>query len=257
MQCGGQEGFRTVTALVAIILWLKSSLHVEHLVWYCSVSQWCAVGGEGSGCCPAAGLHASGWCWTKLRHYLKADGLLQRSKKMDGTVINDIHCASDGQSPQGIYWDSLLYGCSMFLGDVDGTKFHSSRFARIIFVVFVFVAAILLTNLSIAKLIDWYRRSFVHRRALVWFWTNRLDFVSQTCGIVDTGWMRWLLQPVVQVDTIFGEELWDRCMSDVSFRPKGGKRAGFLGAIKASIGVAVLDCCRGSHRGLVVASTDP
>ena len=49
MQCGGQEGFRTVTALVAIILWLKSSLHVEHLVWYCSASQWCALGGEGSG----------------------------------------------------------------------------------------------------------------------------------------------------------------------------------------------------------------
>ena len=29
----------------------------------------------------AGDLHASGWCWTKLRHYLKADGLLQRSKK--------------------------------------------------------------------------------------------------------------------------------------------------------------------------------
>mmetsp|Transcript_50526 Transcript_50526/g.152217 ORF Transcript_50526/g.152217 Transcript_50526/m.152217 type:complete len:851 (-) Transcript_50526:98-2650(-) len=87
---------------------------------------------------------------------------------------------------------SFLKVYTMLLGEVDETLFYSSKFALVLFVVFMFLVVILLANVLIAIVTDSYG-VIKNERAAIVFWSNRLDFVAEMDAIAAGPWKKKLM----------------------------------------------------------------
>ena len=77
-------------------------------------------------------------------------------------------------------WLSFLHTVTMFLGEVDHKQFieENQLIPILLFVIFMVLVVVLLANVLIAIVTDYY--SYVRKeRASIVFWKNRLDFIAE------------------------------------------------------------------------------
>ena len=139
------------------------------------------------------------------------------TENTDEGLAPDQWCEEDYR-PYCEFWTSFLSVYTMLLGEVDETKFKSSRVAIFLFCIFMFLVVILLANVLIAIVTDSYKVIQYERAAIV-FWTNRLDFVAEMDAIANGPWKHRLKhccgledKETVPKGSTFGKELWKRLM---------------------------------------------
>eukprot|EP00549_Striatella_unipunctata_P010752 CAMPEP_0118690736 /NCGR_PEP_ID=MMETSP0800-20121206/10283_1 /TAXON_ID=210618 ORGANISM="Striatella unipunctata, Strain CCMP2910" /NCGR_SAMPLE_ID=MMETSP0800 /ASSEMBLY_ACC=CAM_ASM_000638 /LENGTH=762 /DNA_ID=CAMNT_0006588423 /DNA_START=46 /DNA_END=2334 /DNA_ORIENTATION=- len=139
----------------------------------------------------------------------------------DPTYLSLIVESNDDDRPFCSFGNSFIKVYTMLLGEVDESDFETSTFARVLFVLFMFLVVILLANVLIAIVTDSYG-VIKNERAAIVFWSNRLDFVAEMDAISSGPWKRKLKSAFCfggekdesgsSKDSPFGTDLWKRLM---------------------------------------------
>lgn len=138
----------------------------------------------------------------------------------NATFVASLKCGSNPVLVWCDGWDSFLAVYTMLLGEVDETVFDNNTFAIVLFVIFMLLVVILLANVLIGIVTDSYKVIQDQRAAIV-FWTNRLDFIAQMDAIANGPWKRRVrrffgLREVdprtANANVTFGEDIWKRLM---------------------------------------------
>lgn len=102
------------------------------------------------------------------------------------TPVCSQECATEGEwvFPHCTFTDSVLKVYTMMLGEVgDVNRYQQKLISQILYLVFVFLVVILLSNVLIAMVTE--SHSIIkNERAEMVFWSNRLDFVAEMDSIV-------------------------------------------------------------------------
>lgn len=138
-------------------------------------------------------------------------------------AIIDTQCDSNHYRSYCNFWLSFLSVYNMLLGEVSDIQFYGNGQAIALFVIFMFLVVILLSNVLIAIVTDSYK-VIQDRRAAIVFWTNRLDFVAEMDAIANGPWKVRLKQAFGSGDNaqdlesnhksgaLWGKELWKQIM---------------------------------------------
>ena len=96
-------------------------------------------------------------------------------------------------------------------GEVDPDKYQDNRAALFFFIIYVFVVCILLVNVLIAIVVDNYG-VIKNERASIVFWANRLDFVAEIDGSINTVLKLFNKRKVMNQATFddSGSVMWDK-----------------------------------------------
>jgi hypothetical protein len=100
-------------------------------------------------------------------------------------VCNEVCTTDDGWVfPHCTFSDSLIKVYTMMLGEVgDVNRYQQKLVSQMLYLLFVFLVVILLSNVLIAMVTD--SHSIIkNERAEMVFWSNRLDFVAEMDAIV-------------------------------------------------------------------------
>mmetsp|Transcript_25844 Transcript_25844/g.38708 ORF Transcript_25844/g.38708 Transcript_25844/m.38708 type:complete len:849 (+) Transcript_25844:34-2580(+) len=102
------------------------------------------------------------------------------------TPVCTQQCAAEGEwvFPHCTFKDSVLKVYTMMLGEVgDVNRYQQKLISQILYLIFVFLVVILLSNVLIAMVTE--SHSIIkNERAEMVFWSNRLDFVAEMDSIV-------------------------------------------------------------------------
>jgi hypothetical protein len=213
---GDKDQFRTGTALTLLVLYtavlsfLKSML-IDFAVFVGGVFY---VVKRLAAFLLALGVILVAFAQMFTTVYQKTDYCIDKVTQTVAEVAGD--CLVD--TPFCSSWSSFLKVYTMLLGEVDETDFRDSRFATILFAMFMFLVVILLANVLIAIVTDSYG-VIKNERAAIVFWSNRLDFVAEMDAVSNGPWKKkvkcffpFFGEEQGVEDVPFGTDIWKQLM---------------------------------------------
>lgn len=102
--------------------------------------------------------------------------------------LEDCEPSIDAPYCSGLYW-AWYKTYTMMLGEIDDTLFYWNGLSLILFCLFYFFVVILLLNILIAIITDFYR-VITNDRAAIVFWSNRLAFIVDMDLVTNGPWKK-------------------------------------------------------------------